>query len=99
MKGHLSRLVEILNHNHMRHGCIELISALCEYCKSLYFHFQYYLTCPLADAEEVIRDSDVVIVLIPWLKSPDNHMRFSAVGVLSKMGLYDNTQRKRQASE
>jgi hypothetical protein len=99
MKGYLSRLVRLLNHKHMRHGCIELISALCEYCKTLYSHSQYYLTCPLADAEEVIRDSDVVIVLIPWLKSPDDPMRSSAVEVLSKMGLYDNAQRNRQTGE
>jgi hypothetical protein len=91
MEDYLSRLVEILKHEHMRHRCIYLVSALCEYREIFYSQSQFILTCPLADTEEIIRDSDVVIVLIPWLKSPDDQMRSSAVEALSKMGLYDNT--------
>jgi len=88
-EGYLSRLVEILKHEHMRHACIELISALCEYCKIPYSQSQFNLTCPPADMEEIIRDSEVVIVLIAWLKTPDNRMKSSAVETLSKIGLYD----------
>ena len=51
----------------------------------------FVLTCPLADMEEIIRDSEIVLVLIPWLKSRDDPMKPSAVETLSKLGLYDNT--------
>jgi len=91
MEDYLSKLVEILKHEHMRHGCVDLISALCEYRKTLYSQSQFNLTCPPADTEDIIRDSEIVIVLIPWLKSPDDRMRSSAIETLLKLGLYDDT--------
>jgi hypothetical protein len=39
--------------------------------------------------EEIIRGSEVILVLLQWLKYEDEQKKSSATQLLSKIGLYD----------